>query len=154
MLSWCTSMKWLLTISLLCGLAWITWSVTRGATPEAPHQLPADPTDTSPPPTEATPRVAPLPPAPPPTARDLVILPDGTRLAALNRVTGVTSIEWPADRPFSPVVGTEASPTGLQWYVHADGTRSTTQWLQMNDGTRRAVGTVAAPRPTAEPHKD
>lgn len=76
-----------------------------------------------------------------------LLLPDGSRVPALNGISGEIRLLWPPDRAPSPIVGREVSTTGLEWYVHADGTRSTTQWFTHDDGRREAVATVAAPIP-------
>lgn len=72
-------------------------------------------------------------------------LPDGTRVALLNGATRDVELVWPADRAFSPIVGTRRH-AGLDWYVHADGTQSTTQVVFRADlGREDVVAVVGAP---------
>ena len=55
-------------------------------------------------------------------------MPDGSFVPTLNGVQNPAPIAW-GDVPYSPVVRKQIDPT-LEWYVHADGTYSTTimQW--------------------------
>jgi hypothetical protein len=95
---------------------------------------------------------APVPrPAPGARPTGAMVLPDGSRVPALNGVEVEVALTWPAGRPFSPIVDKTPSPTGLWWYVHADGTRSTTQFFERDDGTREPVATVFAPTAPASP---
>ncbi|MFK7738680.1 MAG: hypothetical protein AB8H80_00045 [Planctomycetota bacterium] len=58
-----------------------------------------------------------------------LLLPDGSEVPTLNGATGAKPLAdvWPKQRPWSPIVGVERSTLGVDWYVHADGTRTTTQ---------------------------
>ncbi|MEZ5964900.1 MAG: hypothetical protein R3F56_13755 [Planctomycetota bacterium] len=77
-------------------------------------------------------------------------LPNGEFVPALNGVRGAPPMEWPADRPFSPIIG-RVRTTELEWYVHADGTRSTTQMSFRTDLSRfDAVTTLANPAPLGQ----
>lgn len=51
-------------------------------------------------------------------------LPDGTEVEPLNGVRAPAPLAW-HDGPWSPIVGIERS-RDVDWYVHADGTRTTT----------------------------
>lgn len=60
--------------------------------------------------------------------------PDGTWLPPLNGVERAPP--FPA-RTCAPVVGIYTDPaTGMQWFVHADGARSTTQLVRIEEGGR------------------
>jgi len=77
-------------------------------------------------------------------------LPNHEFVAALNGVRNPPAMEWPADRPFSPIIG-RVRTTELEWYVHADGTRSTTQMSFRTElGRFDAVTTVAHPAPVGQ----
>src|SRR5690606_36359339 len=54
-------------------------------------------------------------------------LPDGTSVPPLNGVERPAILPWPPHRPWSPIVGKETDEDGVQWYVHADGSSTTTQ---------------------------
>lgn len=55
-------------------------------------------------------------------------LPDGTFVPTLNGVESAPALgrSWRPSIPWSPIERIETAPDGVQWYVHADGTRSTT----------------------------
>ena len=93
----------------------------------------------------------PEPAAPAPTdPRATMLLPDGSRVATLNGATSVRPLQevWPKNRPWSPIVGVERSDVGVEWYVHADGCRSTTEMRWRADlGRDDAVTRVAQPMP-------
>ena len=96
-----------------------------GAAPAA-----ATPVETPPAP---APAVAPATaPAVPPTAPARRLrMPDGTEVEPLNGVKAPAAIVW-GDQPYSPIVGTERG-NGIDWYVHADGTRTTTLEIWRSD---------------------
>jgi hypothetical protein len=80
------------------------------------------------------------------------LLPDGSRVALLNGATNARPLAeaWPQDRPWSPIVRVERSDVGVDWYVHADGCRSTTEmrWradIGRMDAVTRIGQPVAAP---------
>jgi hypothetical protein len=75
-------------------------------------------------------------------------LPDGRRLAALNGAVGAPALAtaWDPAVPFAEVVGTRVGDDGVAWYVHADGTQSTTRMVWRPDlGRLDAVTSVAHP---------
>lgn len=78
------------------------------------------------------------PPAAQPTAQ--LELPDGSSVAALNGVTTPAAMTW-GSRPFSPITGTIWSE-GIQWYVHENGSRTTTLDLWRTDLDRFDAVTV------------
>jgi hypothetical protein len=83
-----------------------------------------------------------------------LLLPDGSRVAALNgaRAPQPLATAWPASVPFQPIVGIERSPAGIDWYVHADGSRSTTEMRWRADlGRDDAVTRLARAAPHATP---
>lgn len=51
-------------------------------------------------------------------------MPDGSFVPTLNGVLHPADIVW-GDRPWSPIVRKQIDPT-VEWYVHADGTYTTT----------------------------
>ena len=54
---------------------------------------------------------------------DQIRLPDGSYVPALNGVA--TAVSW-GKRAFSPIVGRNVTAQGVEWYVHEDGSQSTT----------------------------
>jgi hypothetical protein len=76
-------------------------------------------------------------------------LPDGTFVATLNGAVDAPSMKdfWgPFD--WSPIVGTERSSAGVDWYEHADGSFSTTEMVWRPDlGRKAAMTRVAHPGP-------
>jgi hypothetical protein len=77
-----------------------------------------------------------------------LLLPDGSSVPALNGAEGAPPLQrfWERDRPWSPIVGTERSDAGVDWYVHADGSRSTTEMKWRSDlGRLDALTRVAHP---------
>jgi hypothetical protein len=67
--------------------------------------------------------------APQPAAAQPKMLrfPDGSLREPLNGVTDPKPVDWPAQIPYAPVVGRMRDAQGLEWYRHADGSRTTTQ---------------------------
>jgi hypothetical protein len=122
------------------------WCVPR-------HDVPPPADVSSPAATESTPGSAPpatlaskvatsLTPGP-----DQLALPDGTFIACLNGATGAPPLKdyW-GSRPWSPIVGLERSDLGVDWYVHADGTRTTTEMKWRPDlGRIDAMTRLAVP---------
>lgn len=81
-----------------------------------------------------------------------LLLPDGTRVRTLNGATNPSPLRdaWPANLPWSPIVRVERSDVGVDWFVHADGTRSTTELKWRSDiGREDAVTRLARPISTA-----
>ncbi len=75
-----------------------------------------------------------------------VALPDGTFAPALNGVRNAPAMVWTEDEPFAPIVGKETYQ-GVEWYTHADGSKSTTSKVFRADlGRDDAVTQVATPR--------
>ena len=144
---------------LLGGSALPVWHVLDE--PPRPEPVAASPRAAEPCPAAVV--VATVPPVPAsPRARSetdpdaTLLLPDGTRVPALNGARTPTPLAgaWPANVPWSPILGIERSPTGVDWYVHADGSRSTTEmrWradLGREDAITRLARPVAAPPPRA-----
>lgn len=80
------------------------------------------------------------------------LLPDGSRVAALNGAIDPEPLAeaWPAVVAWSPIIGIERSPAGIDWYVHADGSKSTTEMKWRADlGRADAVTRLARPTPKA-----
>lgn len=65
--------------------------------------------------------------------RRWVEMPGGTWMRALNDVLDAKPIPWDRDLPKSPVVGLRTLADGVTWYVHADGTLTTTTRLWRDD---------------------
>jgi hypothetical protein len=77
---------------------------------------------------------------------DCIVYPDGTRLPPLNGVKKAPPIAFHRLTPFAKVVRKEFDrASGIDWYVHENGVRSTTRF---DVGTGKAVGEVSMP---AEP---
>lgn len=124
---------------------------------------PSEPARTEPPQSPAvaakpepapTPAAAPVPAAPAPEKTPApakepgtMVFPDGSKLPALNGVTGEVKVDWGV-RPFTKVVGIEDGPGGWKWYVHENGTRSTTAMNTMH-GVTAPMSIVAEPERAA-----
>ena len=77
-------------------------------------------------------------------------LPDGSCIAPLNGAIDPAPLAWPPNVPWSPIVGRELGAAGVEWYVHADGSRSTTETKWRADlGRFDAVTRLARPGPSA-----
>ena len=100
-----------------------------------PEDAPKPPPPTAEKPADPKPSTAPVmtvpylpePEAKVPAERRLK-MPDGSFVPTLNGVVNPAAIVWHSG-PYSPVVRKQVDPT-LEWYVHADGTYTTTimQW--------------------------
>ena len=139
-------MRGLLALGLLAaGAIWLLLARHEGSNA---MPAPAAPTPT---PGASGPRiVTAAPPAADPgpaVAVDQLALPDGTSVPALNGARGAPPLQqfW-GQRPWSPIVRVERSDLGIDWYVHADGTRSTTEMKWRQDlGRLDAMTRVAQP---------
>lgn len=95
---------------------------------------------------------APAPVRKPQRLDGMMQYPDGTFMPTLNNVKVAVRVPWPAEVPFSPIVGRRFS-AGTEWYVHADGTQTTTEMSWRSDLNREdAVCHVARPQ-TALPEE-
>jgi len=124
---------------------WLWRSLCDHAPVDAPATLSSCNAAPAAPPAVATPE---QPPAPvqPPGPHDFVIYPDGSRWPALNGVTEPPRLAWHHGRPFAPVTGRERGRDGRDWYVHADGSRSTTWWSWRPDlGRWAAITDMTSP---------
>ena len=86
------------------------------------------------------PKIAQERPGKPPVETDpskiagMLRLPNGTAVPPLNGVKNPPPLQWKAKRPWSDIIGTriveypDRSP--VEWYVHADGSQSTTVMLK------------------------
>ncbi|MFQ5507398.1 MAG: hypothetical protein ACE5F1_21750 [Planctomycetota bacterium] len=91
----------------------------------------------------------------PPDPRKYLRCPDGTYAPALNGVDEPAPLNWPQDRPWSPIVRKTTDSSGLDWYVHADGTHTITQMTWHSQFQRMdAVTLVYNPVPTLPIHPD
>lgn len=97
---------------------------TPAHVPQEPAQAPAN---GSPP---AVGKLAEVPQPEQPTQSDVAPaqakFPDGTARTALNGVTVPLTIDWPGQRPYSPVVEVVTNENGVSFWKHADGSFSTT----------------------------
>src|SRR5262245_59526110 len=120
----------------------------------APDVAPPAPREQSKPATEPPKPVAPVvallqtPQAAGAPEADCISYPDGTRLPPLNGVKKAPQILFHRAMPFTKVLRKETDPrTGLEWYVHENGARSTTRMMWRN-GVQEAVGEVEMPAET------
>ena len=74
-------------------------------------------------------------------------LPDGTFVAPLNGVQEPAPFLWPKNIPFAPIIGKELDDHGRWWYLHKDGSKSTT-YMAMHPQTGKldARTDIANPR--------
>ena len=161
-----------LCLTLLCGLAaasvWFWRSRNQAPTPPVPASAPTSQggSDSKRKVAASTPSsgqgVGVLPVAKVTTidVSRSIRMPDGKYLPALNGVLNPPALTWPTGRPYSPVVGTERDTRGDEWYVHADGSKSTMTMIQMNRQGRMSdepVSYVATPQanlPVLDESKD
>jgi hypothetical protein len=73
-------------------------------------------------------------------------MPDGSFVPTLNGVVHPAAIVW-GDLPYSPIVSIQKDPT-VDWYVHADGTKTTTMMQWRSDLGREDAVTLCL-HPTA-----
>ena len=108
-----------------------------GGQPAAPGAPPPDTRAPKPAAPAPQPATATAPPAPPqPSEGDFILMPDGSKPKALNGVKNPPKALW-GDPPWSPIVRVDHN-NGLDWYVHADGSYTTSmmQWRSdLNDKT-------------------
>lgn len=128
------------------------WLALRKPAVEVPPPTASQPTSVSRPSVpELTAKEGITPTRSPTDVHAMVRYPDGTYLPALNGVRGAPAFQWPAGRPFSPVVGKIGAPPN-EWYVHADGCRSTTTMTYRSDIQRESpMSHVAEPLKPAAP---
>lgn len=144
----------LLLVAGLGTFAWVQRTRPDDVASEPATPPPAQPPTTQPPaaPSSALPVLRyGAPPAvrePTETARrQLIALPNGEFVPTLNGVVDAPAMTWPVEVPFSPIVGTERDPRGQEWYVHANGARSTTSMVFRSDeGRMSPVTTLALPK--------
>ena len=134
----------LLSLGGLAALA-LVWTLTRAPTPDVTPRVPPDP-----PVANQSMTSAPAPVRNPTRPQEMLGYPDGSFMPPLNGVTHPAPMRWPPDLRFSPVVGKRSTPDGTEWYIHADGTCSTTMMLWRSDlGRKDAITHVARPLPVA-----
>ena len=126
------------------GATWLVMTQRSSAEPaEKPHE-PAGQQEPSAPPPVAKATVPP-PDTPEDDDAGMLLLPDGSEVKPLNGAKNPPKMLW-QNPQWSPIVGTEHS-SGLDWYVHADGTYSTTIMLWRSDlGRTDATTQVLHPR--------
>lgn len=114
--------------------------VTPHAVPDAPTPAPSN----APVMTYEAPKIV---RDPKPEERERMFkLPNGEFVASLNGVLNAADMLWPTEIPFSPIVGRERDAHGHEWYVHADGSKSTNRMVFRSDlGRMDPITTVANP---------
>jgi hypothetical protein len=113
---------------MIVAAVWISYreQPRTGPAEGAPAGQAAEPAAKEAPP-EPVAAIAPDGAAPAPTApKNELVLPTGEVVRPLNGVTGRVDLGWPGDIPYSPIVRTHVDPDGREWYIHEDGSRSTT----------------------------
>lgn len=137
---------------LVLGAVTAAWWATRENAPAVETDTPADaPTHLpeSPKPARASPS------APPRTeeplrADELLAMPDGSFVEPLNGVRSPPKPGWQKGRPYAPIERVERRADGRDYYVHADGSSTTTWWTWRADlGRWDAVTNVQHPVPNA-----
>lgn len=115
-----------------------------GVTPQAAPDVPAPAPSNAPVMTYEAPTIV---REPKPEERDRMFkLPNGEFVASLNGVRDAPEMLWPKDIPYSPIVGRERDTHGQEWYVHADGSKSTNRMVFRSDlGRMDPITTVANP---------
>lgn len=88
-----------------------------------------------------------------------VLFPDGTWLPALNGVKKAPPFPgFSPGYPYAPVISIQTADDGIQWYIHADGTRSAPQNMKYGEGGKTlgtrpgwAVGNPYEKKPVVGP---
>jgi hypothetical protein len=122
---------------------------TDAADPVAAPALRSAPPSSQPPPPAPVSSLqsAPAPTRSPADPEGMIRYPDGSFMPTLNGVKRPAGIQWPSEVPFSPIIGKQTA-AGVEWYVHADGTQTTTQMVWRSDVQQDvAVTHVARPMP-------
>ena len=147
---------WLLVLAGLLAIAvviYLSRPDTETPKPEPEPALPEVPRMI--PPNTGTKLGDPVPFTPEPVtdpekAKGMLEYPDGTLVEPLNGVENPQRVKWKQIYKFSPIVAKERTSWEgigeIEWYVHADGTRSTT-FMTFVDGVRRPVTMVAHAEP-------
>ncbi len=135
---------------LLIGAAFVLGGVAALATWPRTAAAPAGGSaGTEPPPTPAPapgPVQGEVPPQPVQAGQKAALLmPDGQQMPLLNGVATAPKVVW-GDGPYAPVVRKEFN-NGLDWYVHADGTYTTTMMAWRKELGRYDATTLCL-RPT------
>ena len=77
-----------------------------------------------------------------------IVFPDGSKLPPLNGVEVPAPMEWPGERPYSPVVRRMRDQRGREWYIHADGSRTST-WMEWRKDLGRYDAVTVVDNPVA-----
>lgn len=150
--------KLFLTVGLLAVVGVVVWATMFREAGDAPA-VPQDPTpvavatpDKIEPKASSTPFVL----SPPDVPEDeRLLLPDGTWVRALNGVKHPANLNWPSDRPFAAITGTEFDKFGQEWYKFDDGSRLTMKMIWRKDlGRYDAINHLANPATPAERRDD
>lgn len=108
---------------------------------------------TSPAPSPAKPAEPVVAPLPTPESagipkEDCIRYPDGTYLPPLNGAKKAPAMTFHKYVPFTKVVRKEFDKaTGLEWYIHENGARSTTR-VQWRNGVQEVYAEIDMPRPS------
>lgn len=119
----------LLAVAALAVAAGFGFSTGKGDGAPSPAPAAAPPEAREAPKPPEPPAAAPVPSglAPAVAGDPALKLPDGSSLPLLNGVREPLALEWHGPRPYSPVTGKVYDPqTKTEWYVHEDGSYSTT----------------------------
>lgn len=145
--------KALLTLAVVAGGGFGIYKLTQTPAPVSPApvvQQDPEPTPEAPPTPTSNKRMANASWTVNPEAvprEDRLKLPDGTWVLALNGVKNAGPMDWPRDVPWAPIKEVITDPRGRQWFVHEDGSQSTTYMTWRQDlGRMDAVTMVANPK--------
>ena len=151
-----------LLIVLFAARAW--WHDSLPVEPEAPPAVtPEDPAKSPETAQPVTVKGQPEPPSAGPVEavqagtgdapKGSLSLPDGSWVQPLNGVTDPAPLSWPAGRPWSPIVGKRWGPgePPVRWYVHADGSSTTTVMVWREDLGRSDASTITANPAATQP---
>lgn len=119
----------------LAAVAGVLWWTSAPASQPAPAPAPVTappPPEVGPPPAQAVPGLPPPPRRDVPGVKQHYPEPDGD-VPSLNGVQQVVELSWAADRPYARITGTTTDVNGYRWYVHADGTTTTTYYIWRKD---------------------
>ncbi len=137
---------------LVAGVLSINWTDASSRPSKPPEDRHKEDADAKPAPTQkkgtAKRGQEPAVTSNPPSPQKMLELPDGTFVPALNGAVNAKPLvtAWDPQVPYAKIIRQERAPDGVDWYVHADGSFSTTRMVFRDDLKRMdAVTSVAHP---------
>jgi hypothetical protein len=140
------------TLIVVAAAGGVAWSLRNGPAEKPPEPAPPMAPEKAPTPTPgaATSVVMRIPDKKGVPPEQLLRFPNGETAAPLNGIENPATCVWGTDVPWSPIVRRELN-NGLEWYVHADGTYTTTTKVWRSDTQRMEPVTLCLHPTTPAP---